>query len=112
MKQKKISEVEKEVLRLLSLPEDLQETNLEKLVIMSLKNQLKSKQNQKMTVNQLLSLTKFDCHNTNAIIQKKVLLIMAIEKKFKFQLSEENFEKCIEIQNLVEFSRIEKKNEL
>mgnify|MGYP000692881589 CR=1 FL=1 len=112
MKQKKISVIEKEVLNLLLLPEGLQETNLEKLVIMSLKKQLKSKQNKKMTVNQLLSLNKFDCHNTNAIIQKKVLLIMAIEKKFDFQLTEENFDKCIEIQNLVEFSQIESKNGL
>ena len=105
MKGNEISEIEKEVLHLLSLPEDIEETNLEKLVIISFKNQLMAKRCQYIDSKQLLSLTKVDCHNTNAIIQKKVLLVMAIEKKFNFHLNEEQYSKCNNIEDLINFSK-------
>lgn len=104
MKGKENSKIKEEVFYLLSLPEDIGETNLEKLVIISFKNQLMAKKDQLIDSKQLLSLTKVDCHNTNAIIQKKALLIMAIEKKFDFHLTDEQYDKCSDIEDLINFA--------
>ncbi|MDD4082059.1 MAG: hypothetical protein WC162_00705 [Sphaerochaetaceae bacterium] len=111
MRKKKNLKIKEEVFYLLSLPEDIEETNLEKLVIISFKNQLLAKQGKKINSKQLLSLTKVDCHNTNAIIQKKALLVMAIEKKFKFHLNDDQYDKCSDIEDLVEFSKKGEVNE-
>jgi len=105
MRNLKKLKIEKEVFSLLGLPESIGETNLEKLVIISFKTLLLSQQGQKINPKQLISLTKVDCHNTNAIIQKKALLVMAIEKKFKFHLTDDQYDKCSDIGDLVNFSK-------
>jgi len=111
MRKKENSEIEREVFYLLSLPEGIDETNLEKLVIISFKKQLLTKNGKSVDSKQLLLLKKVDCHNTNAVIQKKALLIMAIEKKFRFHLTDEQYDKCRDIEDLVNFAQKGESNE-
>ena len=81
-------QVKSDFLTLLGLPLDIDQDNLETLVVMSIQQQLQGK----LSKDVMLRITKKDCHQTDLIIQKKVLSVMALEKKYGIRLSEAEYQ--------------------
>ena len=63
----------------LELPEAIEETDLYQLCLMSLKLRLHGTGGEKEEALEA-RLRKFDCHQTEAAVQKKVLLMMHLER--------------------------------
>jgi hypothetical protein len=82
--------IKSDLLSLLGLPLELQEDNLEKLIVLSIKQQLQGSLSQEV----MIQITKKDCHQIDLVIQKKVLAVMALERMCRMELSE------VEYQNL------------
>lgn len=97
------------LLTLLKLPLFLNEEDIDTLVVYS----IKALMNGDSSENSLVRLTKLDCHQTNVIIQKKVLVIMRLEKEEKVHLSEKEYESLKKIKDLslLLFNKRESKNE-
>ena len=67
------------ILQKLGLPEAVQEENLYELCLMSIKLRIHGREGVADTDLEA-RLRKFDCHQTDAAVQKKVLLLMHLER--------------------------------
>lgn len=74
------------------LPDAVTEEGLYGLAIMSLKYQ--AVRDGKLPKDALLRMEKYDCHQTDAAVQKKVLLIMRLERLLGCALSDEQAVSC------------------
>jgi sporulation protein YlmC with PRC-barrel domain len=81
-------QIQTDLLVLLGLPLDIVQDNLETLVVMSIKQQVQGR----LSKDAMLRITRHDCHQTDLIIQKKVLSVMALEKKYGIRLSEVEYQ--------------------
>ncbi len=48
-------------------------------------------------------ITKYDCHQTSLVVQKKALLLIFIEKQLRIQMSDDE---AVEIQDIESLSRV------
>lgn len=75
------------VLMKLQLPLNVEEINIYKLCVLSIKLQAG-----KMTEDIVNRINKFDCHNIDAAVKKKVLLIMWLERQLNKQIDNDLIE--------------------
>lgn len=74
------------------LPDTVTENGLYGLAVLSLKHQ--AVRDGKLPKDALLRLEKYDCHQTDAAVQKKVLLIMRLERLLDCTLTDEQAVSC------------------
>lgn len=75
------------VLMKLQLPLNVEEINIYKLCVLSIKLQAGE-----MTEDIVNRINKFDCHNIDAAVKKKVLLIMWLERQLNKQIDNDLIE--------------------
>lgn len=87
------------VLIRLMLPEDVEEENLYRLCMMGIQQQ---KADYPAVDAEMLEkqLEKYDCHQQNAPTQKKILLVMRLEKELGCRLSAEEASRCETLREL------------
>ncbi len=85
-----------DLLAMLGLSLELQEDILERLIILSIKQQLQGNLSKEV----MIQITKKDCHQVDLVIQKKVLLVMALEKKYGSMLTEKEYMNLHSVQDL------------
>ena len=79
---------------------DAKEDKLRDLVVISIKSaDLKNKGVSEDMIRK--QITKYDCHQTNLVVQKKALLLIFIEKELGIKLSDEE---AVDIQTIKELS--------
>lgn len=90
------------------LPGDCQESNLYRLAVESMRLLSGQKAQEAELIRRL---AKPDCHNTSSAVQKKVLLIMGIERRLALTLEDEAAEKIDTLEELAQviFEAWEKK---
>lgn len=91
------AEIKRYVYARFLLPKDYQESNLYRLAVESIR--ILSGQKTK-TADLTGRLAKPDCHNTSSAVQKKVLLIMGIERQLAITLADEEAEKINTLEEL------------
>lgn len=93
------AEIKRYVYARFLLPDDCQENDLYRLSVESIRMLSGGKAQEAELIRRL---AKPDCHKTSSAVQKKVLLIMGIEKQLDINLQDEEAEKIDTLEELSE----------